>query len=324
MLRRADILKFLFAGFLLLLASCQSKTDSDSALASRQEGKEADVRSFPYPEIPAILTSPEERRGYLLQHYWDGFDFADTTLVNRREVTEQGVADFLALLSETGREVEQTARQSMENFCAAMEGREHARKVMMKMMDDYLYDPNSPYYNETLYRLYLQRMVRSKRLDEAVKSRLRFLLELTGRNNPGTKATDFTYRLPDGQRRKLSQTPVRGNRLLLLFYDPECPTCHEVLQQMTTDPALAEAVAAGHLTVLAIYTEGNETVWHNTCRQMPDGWIVGNDRQQVKDHALYDLKAMPSLYLLDATGQVLLKDAPYEAIRIHYSSDNPR
>ena len=48
---------------------------------------------------------------------------------------------------------------------------------------------------------------------------------------------------------------------------------------------------------------------------MPEGWTVGTDREAVKTGALYDLKAMPSLYLLDGSKTVLLKDAAYEKIR---------
>ncbi len=47
---------------------------------------------------------------------------------------------------------------------------------------------------------------------------------------------------------------------------------------------------------------------------MPEGWTVGTDREAVKTGALYDLKAMPSLYLLDGKKTVLLKDAAYEKI----------
>lgn len=32
---------------------------------------------------------------------------------------------------------------------------------------------------------------------------------------------------------------------------------------------------------------------------MPEGWIVVRDNMEVKEKALYDLKAMPSIYLLD-------------------------
>ena len=42
---------------------------------------------------------------------------------------------------------------------------------------------------------------------------------------------------------------------------------------------------------------------------------MGSDHETVKQGALYDLKAMPSLYLLDGTKRVLLKDAPYVKIR---------
>ena len=67
----------------------------------------------------------------------------------------------------------------------------------------------------------------------------------------------------------------------------------------------------GLLTVLAVYTEGNKDVWKQSLQEMPDSWIVGEDRQTIKDNALYDLKAMPSMYLLNKKKEVLLKDASY-------------
>ena len=121
--------------------------------------------------------------------------------------------------------------------------------------------------------------------------------------------------LADGTQRGLQQTPVKGNCLLLVFYDPECPSCHETLTEMTSDPFLAEAVAKGKVSVLAVYTEGNEEAWRKALPDMPEGWMVATDRQMVKDHALYDLRAMPSLYLLDGKKKVILKDAPYARIK---------
>lgn len=37
-----------------------------------------------------MLTQPEERKVYLMAHYWDNFNFADTALVNNRDVVKQG------------------------------------------------------------------------------------------------------------------------------------------------------------------------------------------------------------------------------------------
>ena len=276
-------------------------------------------RNFPFPDIPVMLTQPEDRKAYLLQHYWDKFNFADTALVNNREVTEQAFANLLSLLAD-----ETTAaglvEESMDNFCSGMERYEHARKVCMQMTDDYLYNPNSPYYNEKLYAVYLKRMLQSKEVDEASKSSLQFRLTLISRNVPGSKASDFVYFLPDSSRRTLARTKVSNNRLLLVFYDPECPSCHETMRRMTADATLAAAVDAKLLTVLAVYTEGNEEAWRKSLADIPEGWIVGQDRQAVKDGALYDLKAMPSLYLLDGEKKVLLKDAAFDEILKNISS----
>lgn len=83
---------------------------------------------------------------------------------------------------------------------------------------------------------------------------------------------------------------------------------------MIYDKLLKQEVDTGNLTVLAIYTEGNEKVWKDTLGELPEGWIVGTDREEIKQCCLYDLKAMPSLYLLDGDKKVILKDASYKEI----------
>jgi hypothetical protein len=47
---------------------------------------------------------------------------------------------------------------------------------------------------------------------------------------------------------------------------------------------------------------------------LPKEWIVGTDREEIKQRCLYDLKAMPSLYLLDGDKKVILKDVSYRKI----------
>ena len=79
------------------------------------------------------------------------------------------------------------------------------------------------------------------------------------------------------------------------------------MMEMLHDKLLQQEVDAGNLTVLAIYTEGNLDVWKTTISELPKEWIVGTDREEIKQRCLYDLKAMPSLYLLDGDKKVILK-----------------
>lgn len=300
-----------------VLMSCKHSAAPD--VSPDQVGKapiavDQSVDSFTFPTIPEVLTLPEARKAYLLTHYWDKFDFADTTLVNNRDVTEQGFVNFIALLLD-GTTSEKLTRKSLKNWCTGFVGKDHTRQVLTQMADDYLFNPNSPYYNETLYGMYLETLLNVLPQTDAMRSSYQFRLELLRRNNVRDKATDFTYYLPGGTHRTLAATPVKNNRLLLVFYDPECESCHEVLQQMIADKALAETVQAGKLSVLAVYTEGNDEVWRKSLPDMPQDWMVGTDREAVKIGALYDLKAMPSLYLLDGQKRVILKDATYEMVR---------
>ena len=301
-----------------VMVSCQNTATADASKQTtvspaKAAGQEESRGSFPFPEIPTTLTEPEARKSYLLTHYWERFDFADTTLVDNRDVTEQGFVNFIALLAD-GTTPDELMRESMENWCRRFIPSTYACPVLMKMADDYLYNPNSPFYNEHLYGMYLEALIKEFPKGDAQISRFGFRLSLLKRNNPGNRATDFTYYLPDGSRRTLAATPVKGDRLLLVFYDPECESCHAVLGQMTACTALAEAVKTGRMSVLTIYTEGNEEAWRKALPDMPEGWVVGTDREAVKTSALYDLKAMPSLYLLDRQKKVLLKDAAFEEI----------
>ena len=314
-------MRHFFLGILLMVLcqiSCcghkQHNTDEQIFSQKQIEQKRTSQSPFPFPEIPAMLTQPEERKAYLLEHYWDQFNFADTTLVNNREVTEQGFVNQISLLAD-GATPEKVIRESLKNWCSRFMPEAQARQVMMQLADDYLYNPNSPFYNEGLYGVYLETMLEVLPEEDARRSSFDFKLRLLRRNKVGDKATDFSYYLPDGQKKSLVATSTRGNRLLLVFYDPECESCHEVLREMTADASLAEAVKAGRVTVLAVYTEGNQEAWRKGLADMPEGWIIGTDRQKVKEEALYDLKAMPSLYLLDGQKRVLLKDAPLGQIR---------
>lgn len=315
---KKSIIVILF--FSISHVSCSGNRQGEKTDEGGQEKTERTVlqdgiqSGFPFPDIPSILTSPEERMACLLKHYWDDFNFADSTLVSNKEIAEQGLANFLSLLSDET--VDSTlAAESMDGFCSGMERYGHSRTEFMKQTDSYLYNPESPCYNERVYRIYLERMLRSTRLDKAEKSTLRFRLRLVSWNNTGEKAASFTYSLPDGSRHTLERTSIKGDWLLLVFYDPECHNCHSVLQRMKEDVFLQEMVVEGLLTVLAVYTEGDGDMWKRTLPDIPDIWITGNDHRTIQENALYDLKAMPALYLLDKEKKVVLKDAPYEKIR---------
>lgn len=64
------------------------------------------------------------------------------------------------------------------------------------------------------------------------------------------------------------------------------------------------------LTVLALYLDEDLEAWKQHRSDFSKTWTNGYDKEQaINKKELYDLKAIPTLYLLDRNKKVLLKDA---------------
>ena len=243
-------------------------------------------RELPLPEVPALLTAPEERAAYVLEHFWDGMDFRDTLRSRDRLFMEQCFVNFLSLFphalpqslpSPVGRLLQRAAVDSV------------AFRLVNSLAEHYLDDPNSPMRNEEHYILFLEALLSLPGLPEAERIRPAYRLETTRKNRPGTIAADFAYTDHRGKRQTLHGTPAP-----------------RLLQE---SPALTRLIAAGELAVLAAYTEGDRRLWDETKAALPQEWTVGIDNSRIVERELYSLPAMPVIYLLDKDKRVLLKDS---------------
>lgn len=285
-----------------ILAVCIGMASCSQA----QQQQQQESRTFRLPEIPAILTTPTERAAYLAVHYWDCFDFADTALISLTDVTEQAFVDFISVLPYTDR-----ANVAVDTLFRRASAKKEMLHHFMELSDKYLYEPNSPMHNEELYILALRSIVDSPALTEIEKSRPRHRLEMALKNRPGHVAADFTVTCRDGKRRRLSD--IKAHWLLLYFNDPECDDCRRVKQVLMDSRTVNGLIDAGRLKVLSVCVEGKTPAWERTA--YPARWIDGYDEgQRLTTDEVYDLKAMPTLYLLDAEKRVLLKDASMERI----------
>ncbi len=172
----------------------------------------------------------------------------------------------------------------------------------------YLYwgNPDSPYRDENRYISFLDSLLEIDSLPEVLRTRAEYRRNMAMLNRPGTIASDFRYLGRDGRESSLHN--LQSPRTLLVFYDPECPHCNDILRVLAASKTINTAIAEKDLVVLAIYAEGNRDVWDKTRRHMPANWLVGYDLTGILDDEIYDLPAMPTPYLLDSDKRVILKD----------------
>lgn len=277
----------------------------------------AQTNTFPYPDIPTLLTTPSERATFLIEHYWDNYNFADTTLVENKEITEQGFVNFIDLLPRFDSIVAVNGLQRFYERILSDTTPSRVADSFDTMIEHYLSNPNSPMRNEELYIMFLQSQISTLHQygDEAIRPTA--LLATALKNRLGTKAADFNYTTRSGQHSSLYAT--QAQTLLLIFYDPECEHCKDILSMLLDDSTFKQQVASGQLTVLAVYTEENKTLWQSTAHNMPTDWIVAVDDSNINKNAIYDIPAMPVFYLLDSNKLVVLKDPSIYTLLQHLS-----
>ena len=259
--------------------------------------------------MPDSIVDPTARADYAATHFWRQFAFADTTLL-RPDYAEQALSDFLTLLRYASPEARQ---QAVDGWLDMAEGTPRTYHYFAEEAERYLYDAHSPLRDEGLCQLVVAHVARSAVAGEGLRSRARFLQELLARNGVGQPATDFSYETADGSVARLAATAA-DRQLALLFYDADCQQCRDAVFRLRYCSPVNLAIAEGRLAVLAVCVEGDRGQWLAARGDLPPTWIVGRDLTGLRDHALYDLQALPVLYLLDADKRVVLKNAGVEQL----------
>ena len=298
--------KYLSFILLLVLTACKS----GPAASQEQNGKQDTVKVFNLPDIPVVLNTVSQRADYMVKHYWDRFDFTDTTYVSQIDVAEQAWVDYCDLLEHVPLSDAQTAIKETI-------GRAGKNKKMLdffaELADKYLYDPNSPMRNEELYIPVLEALTASPMLNETEKIRPQARLELAQKNRLGTKALNFTYTLDSGAKGTLYQFPAEYT--LLFINNPGCHACSEMIEGLKSSPVINGFIAGKKLRVLSLYPDEELDEWKKHRGDFAKEWTNGYDKELViKNKNLYDLRAIPTLYLLDKNKTVLLKDATLQKV----------
>ncbi len=300
-------MKSIFMLFLLLFAACgapnRTASTSDRIVAS-QPSTDGQVLPFrlQLPLPPADL-DPEGRRLFLREHFWDNFPFSDSTVLDRIDSTEL----VQAYIAYVGQVLTSSDTASMRRLMRQADSSKPMLRWFHEMGEQLLYDPNSPIRSDELYIPVLEQVVASSHYDAYEKLAPAYDLELVRRNRVGHKATDFSYTLADGTTRRLYG--IRAPWTLLFISNPGCPMCGSIRQALQESPLMSELIERGELCVLMLYPDEDLTEWRVHRAEIPSSWIYAYDRGMVLQRdRLYDLKAIPSLYLLDANKRVILKD----------------
>ncbi|MDR3011435.1 MAG: DUF5106 domain-containing protein [Sphingobacterium sp.] len=254
-----------------------------------------------------------------LFHFWDKFDMQDTAQVKNPEKGEQQLADFLQLLAKTPDSA--TRDNAVDLMLDKAKVNRTSFDYFIKQYEHYLYDGNSPMRNDIVYESVLRYLIKTDLLSDLEKEAYRPIYKLVLRNKEGQTAEGFSYELAKGKKQKLSDTKAKYT--FLIFYDPDCSHCKETIHQLRDTPQLVQLFTQLQVQVIAIDPWGDRTKWKNYQSQLSEQWINGFDSEsKILSFNLYDLKASPTIYLLDENKKVLLKDTYLQQVIAYFVKTN--
>lgn len=296
------------------------------AISCGNGGKKASqqtARPFPVVQVPAMMDS-EQKLDFLLEHFWDNMlDTAkavacDISLINGvepREV-EQALSNYIMLLEQTGLpHAQECVARLASGIVLAMQNSDkgHIAEGLGPLVEKYMYDPNSPMRDEDLYSAYALEMSRCTQIGDSRRKVYAYQAEVSSLNARGSRAADFAFSDRNGKVRRLYD--IDADYTILFFSNPGCTACRDIINVFIQTPPLVQLVEEDAIAVVNIYIDEDLSEWYKYMSSYPDEWYNVYDHNHIiRDEELYNVRAIPSLYLLDKDKTVILKDAPVERL----------
>ena len=280
---------------------------------------------FPAVNVPGIYAEDREAAmEYAMMHYWDGLADTssscpcDSSVVSgiRKVDVENAFVNYIGLLGMADME---TAGKSIARMywraveCERKDTSSNVFETLTAFAEKYLYDPNSPLRIEDLYGVYAGLLSGYDGFSPEKRAVYAYDAEMCSLNAVGTPAADFFFSDASGHMRNLYG--VDAEYTLLFFSNPGCTACKDIINVLTSDAVVSGLVASGRLAVVNVYIDEDISAWYDYMPVYPSVWYNGYDPNGIiREDTLYNVRAIPSLYLLDSRKIVLMKDAPQDNV----------
>lgn len=294
----------------LVLAACANNRKAEQFIA------------LPFPDAlpPAMMDDPQDMIEYMALHWWDGITEpsrtypCDSLLVSGVKLSdvEQKFANWANVLNMVHVDYACKCAVNLYDRALACEKKDTSSNVFEffnSLVAKYLYDPNSPVRNEDHYAAYAERLAKCDLIEPVMQGKYDFEVRMASLNRIGSQAADF--RFTDVKGKSYTLYGIKSDLVLLFFSNPGCGACKEIIDVLSNDPKISGLIAEGVMKVLNIYIDEDLEAWRSYMPIYPEIWYNGFDPDFViRGESLYNVRAIPSLYLLDRDKKVLMKDAP--------------
>ena len=254
---------------------------------------------FEYPSAPQELPTLEAKSDYLVEHFWDQMDFKSKSTVDQNALND-AFRVFSVPLRWASRD---KAEAATEKLIQSISKNPVLLLQFTKAAEENIYGPRAEVWVDEVYLKFLNALIKNKKVSAQRKKKYEEQLKVLSNTTIGSRAPEFSFENVNGD--KANYFPMATNTIII-FGNPKDTDWRITRLRMESNAALTEAISKGKVNILFIVPNKMDG-WKSEVVDYSSKWTVGCGENLNK---IYDLRAMPSVYVIGHDGKILLKNTP--------------
>ena len=243
---------------------------------------------FEYVIAPDELPDLRSKTDYLMDNFWNPFDFKNTTAVDQNALNHA----FLVYVETMPHASEKKVMDSVKKLIGNIKNNPGLTYQFAKAAEEALYGPRSEFWADDIYVQFLQNIVDNKKISEGRKAKYVRQLNLITSTSIGKKLPDFAVTGSHGNTMRI----VPNKEFTLIGFQPaECSDCRYSNLKLDISAVINDLMENGTLDVMMVGIGDNMPVG------MPDKWNILRTGD-ISDKL--DMRISPCFYLIDKDGVI--------------------
>ena len=253
---------------------------------------------FEYVVAPDDLPDLQSRTDYLMENFWNPFDFKNTKVVDQNALNHA----FGVYVQAMPYASEKKVMESVKKLIGKIKGNPGLSYQFAKAAEETLYGPRAELWADDIYMSFLQNLIDNKKVDNSKKKRYQSQLDLLKRTAVGSRLTDLTLKSEEGAITKF--TPNK-EFTLVAFVSPDCSDCRYSNVKLEISSIVDDLIEDSRLDVLIVGVGYDAKVADYSQKFK----VMSSDNaSQVMDIRMY-----PCFYIIDKEGKIVAKNLPVDS-----------
>lgn len=254
---------------------------------------------FPYPLVPDSIQTLDGRSNFLITHFWDFCDLKKG--FSSRAKMAGAFKDYLSFMPYANARV---VHKSIAKFLKDIEKQPDDMVFIAHTAEQLVHSDTAQIFSDELYLPFAQAVVNNKRVKKEDKEYFAPQVKVLTATMLQSRMPDISYTDRNGNSAFFS--PDSTQVLLLFFTEPGNSDALLAKARLNADSKATTYIKEGLMKVVAIAKTEPGEEWLNFAKTLPEEWIVGANP---KIDSEYDIRFIPSFYVVDGNGNILLKNA---------------